>query len=319
MIPTTPNSATPETLAGVRKAEVGFSSAGHRLTGTLLTPTDEGAPVALLISGSGPIDRDSNTERFPIDVMRQVAEHLAGAGIGSYRYDKRGVGASDGDYYTTGFHDNVADAEAALALVRRDPTSARPAVIVGHSEGALIAAELAATDPTIAGVVLLAGAAQTGEDILRWQSQQITRTMPAPQRALVLRLQHRQIRKLKASTGDISRPFFTKTNAKWFREFLAHDPTRSLPKITVPVLAITGDKDLQVDPGDVARIGQLVTGPFIGDNPTDLTHLLRTDPGPASLRTYKRQARRPVDPDLLARIARWIQSLNPTASPLIEP
>lgn len=291
-------------------AEVEFSSAGHRLSGTVLTSATDRAPLALLISGSGPIDRNSNTDRAGVDVMRQVAEHLAGAGIGSYRYDKRGVGASGGNYLSTGLYDNVADAKAALTMLRRQAQGpSGPVVVIGHSEGALIAAELAAADPTIAGVVFLAGAAQTGQNIVWWQSEQITRSMPAPLRALLLGRQRRRVRRLIASTGDTTGPFFARANARWHREFLAHDPTRSLQQIAIPVLAVTGEKDIQVDPDDVARIGRLVTGPFTGSNPADLTHLLRTDPGPASIRTYKRQATRPVDPELLARTAQWIHDL----------
>ncbi len=316
LISKTTDAITPAAPVAEREAEVGFSSAGHRLTGTLLTPTTNRAPVALLISGSGPIDRNSNTKRAGVDVMRQVAEHLASAGIGSLRYDKRGVGASGGNYLTTGLYDNVADAEAALALLRREAECpSGPVVVVGHSEGALIAAELAAADPTIAGVVLLAGAARSGEDIVWWQSEQITRSMPAPLRALLLGRQRRRVRRLIASTGDTTGPFFARANARWHREFLAHDPTRSLQQIAIPVLAVTGEKDIQVDPDDVARIGRLVTGPFTGSNPADLTHLLRTDHGRASIWTYKRQAKRPVDPDLLALTAQWIHDLADAGRP----
>ena len=92
-----------------------FASGDHRLVGTFLTPDKlEPFTVALLISGSGPIDRNSNFKRLQIDVMRQVADHLEAAGIASFRYDKRGVGESDGDYRSSGFLDNVADASTAL-------------------------------------------------------------------------------------------------------------------------------------------------------------------------------------------------------------
>ena len=65
---------------------------------------------------------------------------------------------------------------------------------------------------------------------------------------------------------------------------MAYDPAEALEAIVGSVLAITGAKDIQVDPDDVARIGRIVTGRFDGEVPTDLTHILRRDPGPPSLR-----------------------------------
>ncbi|GID91170.1 hypothetical protein ACFQFC_11730 [Amorphoplanes digitatis] len=72
--------------------------------------------------------------------------------------------------------------------------------------------------------------------------------------------------------------------------------------------AITGGKDVQVDPADVARIGRLVTGPFDGEVPDDLTHLLRRDPGPPGLWRYRSQLTRPVDGRVLDRIGAWAQA-----------
>ena len=293
---------------------VQFASAGHRLTGTLQVADSSPAPAALLISGSGPLDRDSNTKRLRIDVMRQVAEHLATIGIASVRYDKRGVGESTGDYHAAGFWDNVADARSAFEALRARPeVDGERIVVIGHSEGALIASELAA-DGGVAGVVLLAGAAQTGEQVLRWQAQQVSTSLPAPAR-LILKLlrkdvstmQDKRLTQLKESTGDVVRIQLVKVNAKWFREFLAHDPTAALQRIQTPVLAITGEKDIQVDPADIGRMEDLVAGRFTGTVMPDLTHLLRTTPGEdATLRTYKKQAKRPVDPGLLEGVGRWV-------------
>lgn len=295
--------------------ELTFTSDGHLLTGTLQLPNAPGPhPAALLISGSGPIDRDSNTRRLQIDAMRQVADHLARAGIGTLRFDKRGIGASGGDYHAAGFYDNVADARAGLmALAERPEIDAGRVFVIGHSEGALIGAELAGSDAPIAGLVLLAGAAQTGESVLRWQAVQVAGSLPKPVQWLlkllrqdVLRTQSKRLEQIKASTGDVMRVQLAKLNAKWFREFLAYDPSEGLRRTDVPVLAVTGSKDMQVDPGDVERMGRLVGSDFTGRVIEDVTHLLRRDDGPPSLRTYKKQARRPVDHRLLDLVTDWI-------------
>lgn len=303
--------------------ELTFTSDGYTLAGTLLAPssTPSGAtrhPAAVLISGSGPIDRNSNMKRQKLNVMRDVAEHLAAAGIASLRYDKRGVSASEGDYRSTGLHDNIADAAAAVAmLLSRPEIDPSRVVVVGHSEGAMIATDLAAQPTGISGAVLLSGPAQTGEEVLRWQAAQIAPTIPAPVKAIlrllrkdILTMQDKRIAKLKESEGDVVRINLVRMNARWFREFLAYDPTPALRKAAVPILAITGVKDIQVDPDDVAVMAELVPTSFTGHVLEDVTHLLRRDDGPPGLKSYRKQMKRPVDPNLLEMASRWINGLG---------
>jgi pimeloyl-ACP methyl ester carboxylesterase len=300
---------------GALVRELTFTSDGNLLAGTLQLPQAAGPhPAALLISGSGPIDRNSNTRRLKIDAMRQLATRLDQAGIASFRFDKRGIGASSGDYYTASLLDNVSDAAAALsALTVLPEVDARRVFVIGHSEGALIAAELAGSQAPVAGVVLLAGVAQPGEAVLRWQAAQVSKTLPGPvtwllkvMRQDVLRAQSKRLEQIKASTRDVIRIQLARLNAKWFREFLAYDPSEALRRIEVPVLAVTGSKDIQVDPDEVERIGHLVGSDFSGHVIDSVTHLLRNEAGPPSLRTYKKQARRPVDRRVLDTVVNWI-------------
>lgn len=301
-------------------ASLAFSSGDHMLAGTLTMPASERpGPAALLVSGSGRIDRDSNMKRARLGVMQQIAEHLASQGIVTLRYDKRGVGGSEGDYQATGFFDNVTDASAALsALSSRPEIDPESVFVVGHSEGALIATELAA-DSSLehppAGVVLLAGAAQPGKAVLRWQATQLARSLPGPVKLImkalrqdVAKTQAKRFTQLEATTADVARTQMVKVNAKWFREFMAHDPAMSLRRVAVPVLAITGGKDIQTDPADVDRMGDLIPTAFDGHVLDDVTHLLRSDNGPASTKTYKQQMNRPVDRTLLDLVASWINS-----------
>ena len=295
-----------------------FSSGPAALAGTLVATDATGpGPAVLLLSGSGILDRDSNSKRLAIGVMRQMADHLATQGLASFRYDKRGVGASSGDFKSTGLYDNVADAAAAVDTLRsRADIDPEQIFVIGHSEGALIAAELAASDPGLAGVVLLTGTATRGEDVLRWQAEHISASLPRPVKFLlrvlrqdVVRTQTKRLAQIKATTGDTTRIQLVKINAKWLREFMAHDPAPSLASIQIPVLALTGSKDIQVNPDDIERICQVVPNDCSGRVIDDLTHLLRTEAGPPSVRTYKKQAKRPVDPALLATTSAWIRHL----------
>src|SRR3712207_9365335 len=90
-----------------------------------------------------------------------------------------------------------------------------------------------------------------------------------------------------------------RVNARWTREFMAHDPRADLRRIAVPVLALTGGKDLQVDPGDLAVIAATVPGGARTELVPDLGHTLRSQPGPPSMGAYRKELRRPVDPSVL--------------------
>ena len=99
---------------------------------------------------------------------------------------------------------------------------------------------------------------------MRWQSERIAGTLRGPSRLFAGRFRRRQAnsrRRLIASTEDVVRIDGTDLPARWFREYMAYDPTDDLGAIRCPVMAITGRNDVQVDPDDVARIGQLLTAP----------------------------------------------------------
>lgn len=307
----------------MRNIYLSFSSGPATLAGTLVTVEQASpGPAVLLLSGSGPIDRDSNSKQLSIGVMEQVAGHLALHGLASFRYDKRGVGESGGDFMSSGLHDNIDDAAAAIETLRaRADVDPERIIVVGHSEGAVIATELAAADPGLAGVVLLAGTATLGADLLRWQAVQVSASQARPVRLLsrvlrrdVVRTQCKRLEQIEESTGDTARIHRVEMNVKWLREFMAHDPAPSLESIRVPVLALTGSKDIQVDPDDVRRIGQLVPADCSARIVDGLTHLLRTEAGPPSLRAYDEQAKRPVDAGLLATVTRWTRQRATQAS-----
>ncbi|MBG0832456.1 alpha/beta fold hydrolase [Planomonospora sp. ID67723] len=307
--------------APVAEERVTFRSGSLILGGTLALPARPGPhPVVLIMTGSGPLDRDADHRRMPLGVSRDLAHALARAGVASFRYDKRGVGESQGDFLTAGLTDNVDDARAALAWLR-NRTEIDPAAVflAGHSEGAVIATALGAGEQAgLAGIVLLAGIAKTGEETLRWQARQIAGDLPAPVRVIlrVLRTdlfekQDQAITRLKATTTDVARVQGRKTNARWHREFIAFDPGPLLRGLRVPVLAVTGSGDVQVDPADLDAIAALTEGDVTTVRVPELSHLLRRDPDAGGLRTYKQQIRRPTDPEVLALVTDWVTGRLP--------
>jgi uncharacterized protein len=311
--------------------DVTFYSDGCTLAGTY-TEAAEPVAAALLITGSGRTNRDSDA-RLPggrtlrIGVDRAVAGALAAARVCTLRYDKRGVGLSNGDYLSAGMDERRADARAALGWLAAR-AEGLPLLAVGHSEGAFYAAELAA-DQGVAGAVLTGAGARTGEQILAWQTEMIAARLPPLARAVlrvtrtdVVRSQRKRVARLQASRADVVRIQGIRVNARWFRDFLAYDPRPVLARITVPVLAITGGQDVQVPPADVAAIGRFVRGPFEGHVVGDLSHLLRPDPESAGPRDYRRAVRQPVSAEYLELVAGWVArrwapvlSLGETGSP----
>ena len=290
--------------------DVRFSSNGCTLAGTY---TEAVAPIAaaLVLAGSGRINRDSDARLLRTGVTKAVAGALTAAHVSSLRYDKRGIGASEGDYYRAGMADVLADARAALGwLAARAP--GLPLLVIGHSEGAIHAAEMG-TDPEVAGVVLLSMPAQTGEQVLAWQTAMLASRLPRVARLIlwlgrtdIVRIQRKRVAQIKAAPTDMMRIHGVRVNARWFRDFMACDPAQALARIAVPVLAITGGHDLQVDPGDVDVMSCLVMGPFEGHVAGDLSHLLRPDPGSAGPRGYRRAVRQPVSPEVLNLITGWV-------------
>jgi len=297
--------------------DVIFVSGSLHLAGTLLLPASDGQwPAVLLIPGSGQVDRNENATKLHINAFRDIAAHLSEQGIATLRYDKRGVGASEGNFWETGLFDNVTDAGAALGCLKSQREIRSDKVfLLGHSEGAITTTRLAAAGADVAGVILLAGPARKGEDVLLWQCEQVVKGIRGFNKWLiklfhidVRKAQQKQLDKIKKSTKNSYRVrWIVKLNAKWFREFVAYNPAEDLPKIQVPVLALTGSKDIQVNPADLNQMAGLVKAGFESHILPNITHILRAELGEPTLSTYKQQVAKPVDKIVLQTISEWLR------------
>lgn len=255
--------------------------AGITLAGTLTLPSGKGpSPVVLLISGSGPQDRNETIYNHrPFLVL---ADYLTRQGIAVLRVDDRGVGKSTGDFSQATSVDFASDVLAGIEYLKtRKEINPKQIGLIGHSEGGLIAPMVAVKSPDVAFIVLMAGTSLTGEEILYLQGALISRAMGVSEEDITKNRQFNErifsvlkeeddsknaeekLRQMfmedwekmsdekKEQMGDPE--VFLKAQLQsllspWLKFFLTYDPKPTLTKVECPVLAINGEKDLQVPP-----------------------------------------------------------------------
>ncbi|WP_047419774.1 S9 family peptidase [Cellulophaga sp. Hel_I_12] len=257
------------------------AKANISLSGTLTLPKKEGVyPAVILISGSGPQNRDE--ELLGHKPFLVIADHFTKNGIAVLRYDDRGVGASKGDFTTATSADFATDVESAIAYLNtRKEINKNKIGLVGHSEGGLIAPMVASTSKNVSFIVLLAGTGISGGEILLLQQELIARASGISESEIKKTYDvNKVIFNLVATSknseklnDDLSKLIHTAiendasivipdgmTKEKyvaqqlnqilnpWMKFFIKYDPAPALEKVKCPVLAVNGEKDLQVPP-----------------------------------------------------------------------
>lgn len=242
------------------------------LAGTLTLPAGEGPfPAAILVSGSGPQDRDQNV--FTHRTFAVLADHLTRRGIAVLRYDDRGFGESTGDFGLATSADFATDTEAAFAYLRaRSEIKADAIGIIGHSEGGLIAPLVARSTPELGFAVMLAGPGVDTQTLMLDQTRTLARFQGIDQDQYERSVSvQRQMMAIAASDMDddtaatelrdvltdeimaeigenpeLRDRIIATTLRPWNRWFLRHDPAPWLESMTTPLLAIGGTLDVQV-------------------------------------------------------------------------
>jgi uncharacterized protein len=281
---------------------------GARLAGTAVVPGDGRYPTVLMLHGSGPMDRNEDMPGQRLSIFNTFAERLARAGIASVRFDKRGCGASTGDFKTAGVHDLAADAVAWIDwLNRADFCDPERLILLGHSEGCMTVPLAISLRPSVSRAVLICPFVRPMEEILMRQATQVESELGWLMRALArpVPTQRRLLERARTSTEVSFRFRGQHINAKWLRELLNIDTAELLRRVTCPTLLIGGAHDCQCDPEDVARVAELVNGPVESHLLPELTHVLRR--GPRTLLGQHRLLSNPVDERVLEILATWLR------------
>jgi len=303
---TVPPPAASESPYTIRSGDLGLAA-------TLTVPRGaRGAvPIAVIIAGSGPTDRNGNSVMgIRPNSYAQLAWRLAERGIATLRYDKRGLPGTQGMFDITRMtlEDFAADARAAAESLARDRRFSR-VVLVGHSEGASLALIAARQGAPVAGVVSVSGLGRPIGEVMREQlsRQYDSATLIRYDTAMKYYLRGEQ----PADVPPQVAPLFLPVNQTFMRSWAAFDPPAAIRAVRQPVLIVQGETDLQASVADAERLhaarpdARLVLVP-------EVNHVLKhvTDRTLAGQMATYTDPSIPIVPEVVAAIAGWILTLG---------
>jgi pimeloyl-ACP methyl ester carboxylesterase len=294
----------------VLQRPISLDTGTGELFGTLLLPKSSSpVPVVLIIAGSGPTDRDGNNpDGGRNDSLKRLAVILAKHNIASVRYDKRGVAASKPatpDERDLSIEKYVADAQAWGRKLKADPRLGK-LIVMGHSEGALVAA-LAAEQAGASAVISIAGTGRPVDQVVREQLQD---RLPPP----LLARSEELIEEMKAGKTDDNVPpvlevVFRRSVQPYLISLFRQNPAKAFGKLTVPTLIIQGRNDMQVGVGDAELLHQAKPDSDIAII-DGMNHVLRIVPNDIKrqLASYK-DPQLPLASEVSDRILKFIGAL----------
>jgi len=256
------------------------------------------------------------------NIFNNLAHQLAAAGIQTLRYDKRGSGVSEGDYFAVGHYDLVSDAIAwGRYLISLSEPERRKVYVLGHSEGTMISPKIVDELTEIHGLIL---ACPCIEDFTTLLNRQLTESLKEIEsikgiqgmfvRSMMFlkgdqkKRQQRLLRRIHATEKSCIRSGFKKVNAKWLRENAALNMKDVYSRIRIKTLAIAAEKDVQCLPGDAMKIAHLNPELVTAITIPDLSHLLKQELGKASILRYGFLFKKPVDERVVTAIVNWLDS-----------
>ena len=245
-----PESDAPYTAEEVRV----LTSKGHVFAGTLTLPSGSVPPypAVVMITGSSPQDRDHLQNRLkPVSYykpFRQIADAISRKGIAALRMDDQGTGCSEGGLLeNVTIQERADDNRSGIEYLRsRKEIDKERIGLLGLSEGGNIGPMIAASDPSVRALVLMAGSATNGFKIIEYQ-----RRIKIFERSELTNAEKE--RELAKSMEGLNQALSRGEGSRWFRSFLNYMPLSAAQKVSCPVLILHGDKDAHV-PVDHAHL-----------------------------------------------------------------
>ena len=273
-------------------------------------------PAVVFIHGSSAVDRNENPDPelagahikgLELNIFSDLATALAEGGIASLRYDKRGVGASGGDFNTRRVDDLVNDIRAAIATLRADKrVDSKRIFLVGHSEGGMLGPRTILQEPDIAGFVSCAGTVRNLLDIIRFQSE------GAMKRAIEQGADPEELQKqADASIAALMEGDSVENSQGWLRDWFSTDMVAMFNQVQCPVLIIQGDKDGQVPWICALEMAEVLRK--AGNEDVELAlfanvdHVLKFEPLASIEGSYHRGAHRKTEPIVANTLVSWCQ------------
>lgn len=272
-------------------------------------------PAVVFIHGSGAVDRNENPDPelagahirgLELNIFSDLATALAEGGIASLRYDKRGIGASEGDFNTRRVADLVQDIRAAISTLRADARlDGERIFLIGHSEGGMLGPRVITQEPEIAGFVSCAGTVRNLLDIIRIQSE------GAMKKAIEQGADPQELEKqAAASVAALMESDAVDNSQGWLRDWFQTDMVATLNQVQCPVLIVQGDKDGQVPWVCALEMAEVLSK--AGNQDVELAlfanidHLLKFEPLASIEGSYHRGAHRKTEPIVAHTIVSWI-------------
>jgi pimeloyl-ACP methyl ester carboxylesterase len=287
------------------------------LPGTLTLPANYShtIPVALIVAGSGPTDRNGNSAgalraQNNSNLYAILAWQLANAGIASVRYDKRVLGDNlqKIDLASTSIDDFVADAIAGARRLVDDRRFSK-VILIGHSEGAELVLQAVNRGAPAAGIVMISGAGRPIIPILR---EQIAKQLPPTE---IVKWDSAFARYLRGeATGDVHPGLMSllqPTNRHFMQTWVKYDPAVEIAKVKVPVLIVQGGRDIQVSEADARSLKAAQPAAKLVVIPA-ANHVFRAADSHDRLTQMKLYVDPtiPVVPELTPAIVGWINALK---------
>lgn len=271
--------------------------------GTLLAPRQETVPLAIIINGSGPIDRNGNEMMTKNNSAKKLAEALAKKGIATFRYDKRTLKAQqlNIDEKDMRFDDFIDDAKAVIKRFSELPNYSS-LYIIGHSQGSLVG--MIAAQEKADGFISIAGAGQTIDSLI---VEQIGRQMPGLEESA--RTAFNELRangKVKDYNQGLA-SLFKKSIQPFMFSWMKYDPQQEIKKLEMPVLIINGDNDLQVNTNEAEKLkaakpdAELV----IIENMNHIYRIIDKNDDIANQKSYN-EPQRPISNEMVEQISNFI-------------